>query len=440
MASETQNFVANRVERNYTSVATSSPFYTNNSGGGGYWTLGTVKIELTNSTDVPYNQVASTRVSARTPGFKSKNRPNPLLPQPFSFTYEKYTQSGVRTVDTNYGGYANLGPGSSSYEYTRTYSTNQPQTLLPDETGAWSSQLIEKAIARLLDNIKDMNFNAAQAAGERKQTADLVASTATRIAKSYSSLRKGNFAKAASDLGLIPKKKAGRRFAKGYAADQAKAVGNAWLELTYGWKPLLSDVYGAVETLAKSNNRPNRIFIDKSGSAKRQATKTRKDPSAVPFGELANYMTITDKCQVKYKVTFSVTSAPVNDLAKLGISNPALLAWELLPYSFVVDWFLPIGGWLNSLDATNGLAFEKGFVTVFRESVSTGYKIGSYRDNQNGLGKHYYQYSQAERKIVNVTRTRLAAFPQRPFPSFKNPLSNSHVASAMALLLQTFKR
>lgn len=36
--------------------------------------------------------------------------------------------------------------------------------------------------------------------------------------------------------------------------------------------------------------------------------------------------------------------------AKVGLTNPLSVAWELIPFSFVVDWFLPIGKYLDALD------------------------------------------------------------------------------------------
>lgn len=30
----------------------------------------------------------------------------------------------------------------------------------------------------------------------------------------------------------------------------------------------------------------------------------------------------------------------------LGLTNPELVAWELVPYSFVADWFIPLGDWM----------------------------------------------------------------------------------------------
>jgi hypothetical protein len=34
--------------------------------------------------------------------------------------------------------------------------------------------------------------------------------------------------------------------------------------------------------------------------------------------------------------------------ATLGLLDPELVAWELVPFSFVADWFIPIGQWMEA--------------------------------------------------------------------------------------------
>jgi len=316
---------------------------------------------------------------------------------------------------------------------------------IPNTVSSLVSQAQAKATQNVLEALKDSSFNAAQAVAERKQTMDLVASTATRIAKAAGQLKKGNFAKAARDLGVTPKKRAGRRFVRDYALDQGKAVGNAWLELQYGWKPLLGDVYGATEALAKANNSSgnqnmNTTFKKVTGRSKRKEAPSIRTNTPISPGVGYNYTVATGMCEVQCKIgiTYAITSPAVTNLAKLGITNPLLLAWELLPYSFVVDWFLPIGDYLGAQDATLGLTFKFGYRTTVRKYISNSTKSWSYTTTAGT--KQYYGFVTQEIENIQIDRSTLDAFPSAPFPRFKNPLSQSHVASAMALLLQTFKR
>jgi hypothetical protein len=423
-------------------VNDTGPFYTQNPNPpyDGFWTAGTGHM-TSNTTSGKFDTTSGYRSSVSTPGWRSKNRP--LLPKANSFTFhkEEWAQSGSHLYGS-ISNHVNTGPGTAGYSMGSIFTTNIfSKPFLVDDTDLWATRLREEATRKLLEGLKDMSFNAAQAVGERAQTANLVASTATRLAKSYRSLRSGNFAKAARDLGITPPKRAGRRYNKDYATDQAKAAGNAWLELQYGWKPLLSDVYGSMETLAKAQNRPNTIYKKKSGRKKRQERVTVRTPENLGSGSTGSKVLVQsiDKyCEVRVGVTYSITSPVLASMASVGITNPALLAWELLPFSFVADWFFPIGNYLSSLDATLGLSFVDGFVTTYRKSSATSMLSGNY--TLSGGSKWYQDLDISSRMYLTNTRSTLGSFPSAPRPRFKNPVSSSHLASAMALLLQTFKR
>jgi hypothetical protein len=75
----------------------------------------------------------------------------------------------------------------------------------------------------------------------------------------------------------------------------------------------------------------------------------------------------------------------------LGLNNPVGIAWELIPFSFVVDWFVPVGKWLTANDPfprdISGLAkayhFHEFWSSIKRESEMTRIcdvrpKLGTY--------------------------------------------------------------
>lgn len=373
------------------------------------------------------------RASGVTPGFGK----GLTLIQPLGFVYGKtvYKNSyNLRVYSTRDQ------PGTAGYQDTSVFSDvsggpgTQGQSLEDSVIAALDARLLLK----LTTALKDSSINMAQAVAERKQTCDLLAGTAKQIASSFAHLRKGDIAGAARDLGIVTPKRAGRRFKKSYAEDQAKALSSGWLALQYGWKPLLSDVYGAAEHLAKSHN--NIIFKRQQvrGTVAHDKYTRRDDLTSAMKG--VNYRAWQDKDSVtiRYGVCYSASSPTIANLAQLGITNPALLAWELVPYSFVADWFLPIGNWLATLDATLGLQFLSGYKTVFRRWSSEGVQVKAYSIDSTGV--QFNGFGSSSEVGVSCRRTTLSGFPSVPFPNFKNPFSTSHVTSAMSLLFQTFKR
>lgn len=405
----------------------------------GFWTK---KREVTGPTFVSDSGNKSYSV---TPNFNSPDRKTLITPLGYTAQYEKirsdYDQREVEFRDYTYV----VGGNSVTSRYTRQDSTTYQHNAFSVGfiTGNYdASSVLRKATNKLLSNLKNQKINIAQAFAEREQTVKTVAGAAQTIAKTLFNLKKGNFSGAAKALGINPPKRGQRRFNKAFANDAANAVGDGWLSLEYGWKPLLRDVYGAAEELAQasvgSENR-NSIFSRSSGSSRKDLTTVQRVVNTT--SGWSGYDTTLRECKGFYAARLGVvyvrSSAPVSSLARIGVSNPALLAWELMPYSFVVDWFLPIGNWLGNLDATAGLQFHSGFTTTILkvEQVSSRLQGISRADGLASRDTHINE----SRYYTSMVRSAMNSFPSAPAPAFKNPISMSHMASAMALLKQ-FKR
>jgi hypothetical protein len=57
----------------------------------------------------------------------------------------------------------------------------------------------------------------------------------------------------------------------------------------------------------------------------------------------------------------------MSEIRQMGVLDPLSVAWEVLPFSFVADWFIPIGTYLENL---NQIPFLKGrfMVTAYRRT------------------------------------------------------------------------
>lgn len=319
-----------------------------------------------------------------------------------------------------------LGGRSGFYDMTKVNNLDpyfpKPQDLVsPSDT-----------YTKLLLKIKDQSVNLAQAFAERGQTTNLFASTARRLATAAFMLRKGNWVEASRHLGYDLTRGQRRRLANNallWSKDQRKLLANSWLELQYGWRPLIDDVFGSVEAIAKANIEGGLVLSKSARVSPDPRTYSRQNIKKVnPFiYGITEYVdgVRTVSAKTRTKVWFrSRSNTLVSTLADVGITNPAVLVWELLPYSFVVDWCLPVGNWLNTFDATAGHEFLAGY-------TATEYQ---YRDTITG--RHGYRVESSQ----SYTRTALTGFPRAPIPSFKNPIGPEHVANAMALLQLAFLR
>lgn len=384
---------------------------------------------------VPYSYSKTlTRSGSVTPQFNSPNRPRLLPENGYTMTTAEHGQYGFMSRNS-----APDVPGDSpifesSYQYGELPGVNYGGHLTTSEM-----QALERAAqARLLEKLKNMKINVAQALAERHETARTVIDAATKIANSISFLRKGNISAAAGALGIVNPKRAARRFRKSYVRTQAESIANGWLALQYGWKPLLNDVYGACEALAQHELNPV-YFGKESAVCKRKSTNqvlTNLLPSNYK-GVYSSLISGDDEYIVKYGCTYTVSSSSLSSFKGLGITNPLLLAWELLPFSFVADWFLPVGKWMSSLDATAGLTFVSGYKTTLRRYSGNGLLLAGYVQNN---GTRVNGAKRSNDSYVQMTRSALTSFPGAPLPRFQNPLSLSHAASSVALLIQSFKK
>jgi hypothetical protein len=124
-------------------------------------------------------------------------------------------------------------------------------------------------------------------------------------------------------------------------------------------------------------------------------------------------------------------------LASLGVTNPLEIAWELVPFSFVVDWALPVGQYLSSLDAMFGYDDDNIWFSrtdFIRTRWDTHYVPGT-----NSSYRPRGDYGECYKEVLRINRTVGTSVPFPVRPVFKNPASLNHMANALSLLAQAFR-
>lgn len=264
---------------------------------------------------------------------------------------------------------------------------------------------------------RDGKVNLAQAFAERVQVANMVNSTARRLAYAVRSLRQGNPLGALRAFGAVDAKKRAEQL-------RGKHIASQWLEIQYGWKPLLSDIYGVLQELDPTTQR---VCYIANGRAVEQALRRRTSSSGVWQIKWRDKTKINCKC----KLFFTVDDFPILRAAQLGLTDPLTLAWELLPWSFVVDWFLPIGDYLQSLTALQG-------ITVYDRAHMV--KILSESEGQAEANSATIKGFITVRPSQKTLRRGNVDPPISSTLGFKNPLSFTHAANGLALLATGFDR
>lgn len=210
-------------------------------------------------------------------------------------------------------------------------------------TQVWDNNDDIALLGKLRDKIAGTGFNAGVFLGEGREALNMIANSALQIRKSLTSLKHGNLVGAARALGVS-------RLPPGTSRKKvlASEMSNRWLELSYGWRPLLQDVHDGAGFLAtRLNASPTNTYRVTRHRAARLFC-SQKFESIEMSGET--------------RVSLIAKVKQVNNAALSGLTDPASVIWELTPWSFVIDWFAPVGNYLQALSL--GSALEATYVTT----------------------------------------------------------------------------
>lgn len=182
---------------------------------------------------------------------------------------------------------------------------------------------------------------------EGKQALMMVSKRALQIARAAQALRRGRLGDFVRELGVRRHPRTAAAMAK--VRRNATSASNTWLEFTFGWVPLVEDIGNAVGVLQQDFG-----FFRHKATVKAlfQHSQEWDGGSSHAFVGISSYM---------IGATVKVIN-PNRFLAnQLGFVNPAKLAWDVLPFSFVIDWFLPVGKFLGSLTSKVGLELKNEY-------------------------------------------------------------------------------
>jgi hypothetical protein len=189
-----------------------------------------------------------------------------------------------------------------------------------------------------------------------------------------------------------------------------KAFANNWLAFHFGWEPLVQDIGAGIKTLSKPYP-PRRIFGKGSG------TYFSRNKSA---GSFWTYTELDYRSFVKTGATVTVNSPNLFIAQQLGFVNPLSVAWELVPFSFVVDWFVNVGQVLGQMSEFAGLTLSETYLTRFQ--VAKTYEATYYGQYQFKEGFHV-------QRSLNIATAGLKVRPWKGVSTVRG-------ATAISLLVQ----
>lgn len=309
-------------------------------------------------------------------------------------------------------------------------SMRQVDGIIIDEEGSWNfgptpvgisdleTHLYNTCLSRMFDRIRgeiDLAVDVAQAGqtiGMMRGAAKVV-SFAGDLVRSVRSRR---------PIGEISRflARTGRRF------DSTKTVGSLWLEYQYGWRPLVQTVYDCANRLVEPSltDRWPLLVLKTRAKEREPLTLKRPAPYFPPFKERIDSLAIHRGEMV---AQWRIPPSRLLDFSRWTSLNPAGIAWELMPYSFVVDWFIDVGGWIRNLESA--MLFQSAFVR--------GYYTYTCQHEMNGSISEQIGQSYASMSSYRILRKKNRAVLTNVFPKtpvFRPKLGPERLLSAAGLL------
>lgn len=291
--------------------------------------------------------------------------------------------------------------------YGLPYGTSYANAIV--QPPAWmKNQVIQQCMQRLMDVRANLMEDFAQA----KRTMSMISQIFGLIVKLYLIARKGQWRKL-------------RRLLRGMGHRPAKKAANGWLMYYYGIRPLVS----TIGTLCASGGPRQKI------ASERAKVTSNLDPS--PF--VTGYQVVVSgeagwRSQCGMTVGLNIDSS-LAYWSTLGFTqnfadDALVTAWALLPYSFVIDWILPVERFLRTRRFQSGIAFHHGYLsnTLYCNGQATGKMAGLVTSPIDGVAV-------AKVKCLLFQRETYAFTPPSGL-ALNLSLTPTNLINAAALLIQ----
>lgn len=288
---------------------------------------------------------------------------------------------------------------------------------------------ITKCVDRFYSNLRSQSAALDITAGEMmKNASDSAARRAEADWKKYS-----NGLPPYGDARQRPRATAYRTATKSQIRRGVAKGSDLWVASRYGWFPVIQDLFTAGMATTDTFSRRGFTVKAQGGSTSSPSSENAwwQDTLSGRWVKLQATGSISARCEYAYSFRINPGS---DTLARLASLDPARLAWELVPYSFVVDWFTGFGNCLEQLEAK---AKYQNTVIGGRQTITTRAEAKySFRGNIS-----LTRYS-VETSVVRKTlsRTIYHGLPGVNKPRLQCDLGSGRLLNAAALLGQRLGR
>jgi hypothetical protein len=282
-----------------------------------------------------------------TPNFQSRKSNGEVFMNPYGLTIVRRRGDYVSRTFTGFPAWG-----------TRTW-TGPMATLLatgvatPPELNSWIDRAKAQTLLESYANVAKVDAQALVTVAEAKKTAQM-------IARPFG---------AATDL--INRMVARRASLLKTGLTLSAASAAAWLEIRFGWRPVLLDIKNIAGAYATRNSAFRHQVVRESSRAKQEKQFSAAGVTTGSGYGLTSWRTIANSTwdvKVGSGVLYQLKDEnPEASLARqfgYRLADIPASMWELVPLSFVVDRFFTVGAWLDAMTPKPGVTIMGNWTTV----------------------------------------------------------------------------
>lgn len=273
----------------------------------------------------------------------------------------------------------------------------------------WSSNDDIELVAKLAALVRGNGFMPLVSLAEANKTFELITVRALHLKSMFVKARRNFFGRA------LKSKRKRRELS-------ASSFSQYWLELQYGWKPLLYDIFEAINAFD--------ALVQREPPGQRYTAKMKVGGVVSRSGAVVS----GSGFHAERLSVFILTD--ITSYQTVSLVDPLTTVNELTPYSFIADWFIPISSWLEALGFLRAFPHLYGCQTKY---VRFQGQIESIPLDCDSWFPVLYTGPGTWRKHVYVLRRSTSLSVPLPKPKGFEGMNLKRTIDAVALLIGTVK-
>jgi hypothetical protein len=285
---------------------------------------------------------------------------------------------------------------------------------IPSSYADHIANLKEMAVTRAHANASSAEISLLMVAAEGRKTVESLARILARVVKIARAVKRLDI-KAASTQTYRTNR---RRGFKSVARKTGTGLADDYMTARYALRPLVIDAQNALKALEKSE------AYGASRATARGFERAKDEWNDVIAGTESDGTYLYD---LRRKTTVStdiragvLTDVITSQLSNWGMDQFLETAWEIVPFSFVLDWFVNIGQLIASWAPSAGITELASWISVTQTEVYTidAENFSNVYAPSNTIADQF-DWS-GKNKVTVIRKTREPSPTQPILPSFKN--------------------